>query len=77
LHGAPLLHGAVARLECSAERRVEGGDHVVFVGRIERHWCDPTDRALVFYRGRYAAVADLAGPAPVPELASWPLPIHY
>jgi flavin reductase (DIM6/NTAB) family NADH-FMN oxidoreductase RutF len=77
LHGAPLLDGAVARFECAAERQADGGDHLIFVARVERHWFAPESRALVFHQGRYAAVADSLGPTPVAELASWPLPIHY
>jgi flavin reductase (DIM6/NTAB) family NADH-FMN oxidoreductase RutF len=77
LHGAPLLQGAVARFECSAERLADGGDHLVFIGRVERHWFDPETRPLVFHRGRYAAFEETAGPTPAAEWTGWPLPIHY
>jgi flavin reductase (DIM6/NTAB) family NADH-FMN oxidoreductase RutF len=77
LHGAPLLEGAVARFECRAERRLDGGDHVIFLGLVERHGSAAERSALVFHRGRYGAVADVAAPAPAAELSCWPLPIHY
>jgi flavin reductase (DIM6/NTAB) family NADH-FMN oxidoreductase RutF len=82
LHGAPLLDGAVARVECTAHERLDGGDHVIFVGRVDRHWAASERAALVFHRGRFAQVADLPGNTPAAELAdaafaSWPLAMHY
>ena len=82
LHGAPLLDGAVARLECTAQERIDGGDHVIFLGRVDRHWTAPERAALVFHRGRFAQVADLPRNAPAAELAdlalaNWPLAMHY
>jgi flavin reductase (DIM6/NTAB) family NADH-FMN oxidoreductase RutF len=77
LHGAPLLDGVCARFECTAHDQLDGGDHVILVGRVERHWADPGSPALVFHRGRYAQLADPLAVRPAPELASWPLPIHY
>jgi flavin reductase (DIM6/NTAB) family NADH-FMN oxidoreductase RutF len=75
LHGAPLLDGAVARFECSARQTFDGGDHVVFLARIERYTCDQTAAPLVFHRGRYGVVStsrDAGMPPP-----DWPLSIHY
>jgi flavin reductase (DIM6/NTAB) family NADH-FMN oxidoreductase RutF len=82
LHGAPLLDAAVAWLECTARERIDGGDHVIFVARVDRHWAAPERRALVFHRGRFAQVAELPGPGPAaelgdPALAGWPLAMHY
>lgn len=34
--GAPLLHGAAATFECFNRSRYEEGDHVIFVGEVER-----------------------------------------
>ena len=31
---AVLAHGAFATLECSAERRLDGGDHEIIMGRV-------------------------------------------
>jgi flavin reductase (DIM6/NTAB) family NADH-FMN oxidoreductase RutF len=77
LHGAPLLQGAIAHFECTAQERVDGGDHVIFIGRIERHRADADSPPLVFHRGRYAEVADPLTTTPAAQLANWPLPIHY
>lgn len=35
-HGVPLLDGCVARLDCSTERVMEGGDHSIVLGRVLR-----------------------------------------
>ena len=82
LHGAPLLEGAVARLECTAQECVDAGDHVIFVGRVDRHSAAPELAALVFHRGRFAQVASLPGETPAAEFATagfagWPLAMHY
>lgn len=52
LHGLPLIHGAVAWLECAREELLVGGDHRIFVGRVLR--VRTFDRApLVHWRGGY------------------------
>ena len=82
LHGAPLLDAAVAHLECTARDRIDAGDHVIFVGRVDRHSAAPELAALVFHRGRFAQVASLPGQTPTAEFAAagftgWPLAMHY
>jgi flavin reductase (DIM6/NTAB) family NADH-FMN oxidoreductase RutF/DNA-binding IclR family transcriptional regulator len=34
--GLPLIDGSVAQLECRKEASYPGGDHVVFIGRVQR-----------------------------------------
>jgi len=34
--GLPLIDGCVAQLECKREATYPGGDHVVFIGRVQR-----------------------------------------
>ena len=47
-----LLTGAAAWLECELTQRYEGGDHTIFVGRVES--ADAGDaQPLVYYRGGY------------------------
>ena len=58
-NGLPLLDGAVAQIICSTWRRYPGGDHEIFVGRVQalRAWDhDP----LVFYRGRASTLRPLS-----------------
>lgn len=56
--GAPLLDGCVARFQCRTEQVFEGGDHLIFLGRVTDFDADPERQPLVFYRGRYSNVGD-------------------
>ena len=59
---APLLHGALAHFECEPYAHHDGGDHVVFIGRVVRFTAAPGGEPLVFFRGRYHGVSrDEAG----------------
>ena len=51
--GAPLLDGAAATFECFNRSRYEEGDHVIFVGEVERcsHRADASP--LLFHGGRF------------------------
>lgn len=51
--GAPILDGAVAVFECFNRSRYDEGDHVIFVGEVER--CSHVEGAapLLFHGGRY------------------------
>ncbi len=51
--GAPVLAGCAAVFECRCEQRFEGGDHVIFLGHVERF--DHEERTpLAFHAGAYA-----------------------
>lgn len=53
--GAPILAGSAAVFECSTYARYDGGDHEIFVGRVERH--GRSDAApLLFANGRLSSV---------------------
>jgi flavin reductase (DIM6/NTAB) family NADH-FMN oxidoreductase RutF len=50
--GVPLIEGAVAWLECTPWQAVDGGDHLMLLGRVEESFS--ADRPpLVFHDGRY------------------------
>ena len=51
--GAPLLHGAAASFECFNRSRYEEGDHVIFVGEVERCTHLAGASPLLFHGGRY------------------------
>lgn len=53
--GAPLLAGAVASFECFNRSRYEEGDHVIFVGEVERCSHTPGASPLLFHGGRFYA----------------------
>jgi len=50
--GPPVIVGAAAHFECRNEFRHYGGDHIIFIGHVERFAY--TDRpTLLFCRGKY------------------------
>jgi len=51
--GAPILEGAAAVFECFNRSRYEEGDHVIFVGEVERCEHRPDATPLIFHGGRY------------------------
>ena len=53
ISGAPLLAGAAATFECFNRSRYEEGDHVIFVGEVER--CNHRAGALplLYHGGRF------------------------
>lgn len=52
LGGAPILDGTSACLQCTKVASYPGGDHVVFLGRVE-HIRQSNKRPLAFGGGRY------------------------
>ncbi len=51
--GVPLLDGAAAVFECFNRSRYEEGDHVIFVGEVERCERRAGAHPLIFHGGRY------------------------
>ncbi|MDF3831381.1 flavin reductase family protein [Cupriavidus basilensis] len=59
-NGLPILANALAWFECHNRSRYDEGDHVIFVGEVER--CGVHDNAgnpLVFHDGRFATTDPL------------------
>jgi len=56
--GAPILKGALAAFECAAHHQYDGGDHVIFVGRVLRMASLADARPLLYVRGHYTRLAD-------------------
>ena len=53
LCGAPLLRGAAASFECFNRSRYEEGDHVIFVGEVERCAQRPGASPLLYHGGKF------------------------
>lgn len=51
--GAPVLHDALAWLDCALATSYEGGDHVIFIGSVLASGCGPAHDALIFFGGRF------------------------
>jgi len=59
-HGTPVLHGALAYLECSLRHAEDAGDHTIFIAEVE----DVVVREgepLLYFRRRYYDVGAVKG----------------
>lgn len=54
--GVPLIDGAAAQFQCVCESRHDGGDHVIFIGRVIG-FAYSNAEPLVYHRGNYANLA--------------------
>ncbi|MGO4188630.1 flavin reductase [Pseudarthrobacter sp. TAF60_1] len=66
-HGDPLLEGAIAHFECVTESVIDGGDHHILVGRVER-FARFDGAPLLFAQGQYGV--PVAHPDAIPASAS-------
>ncbi|MDO8773460.1 MAG: flavin reductase [Burkholderiaceae bacterium] len=55
IDGVPLIDGCAAYLECSTEATYPGGDHLLFLGRVERI-VGSARKPLAFGAGKYMVV---------------------
>jgi len=67
-----VLPGSAAVFHCAPWAVHEGGDHLLFIGRVTSFQAHRERRPLVFSRGRYAALE-----AEMRSDAEWPLAMHY
>ncbi|HET7335973.1 MAG TPA: flavin reductase family protein [Rhizomicrobium sp.] len=56
--GPPALCDALAYFECARYAVHEAGDHTILIGRVLRFAKREAGEPLVFFRGRYGALAD-------------------
>ncbi len=61
--GAPILPGSLASIDCRVEARHDGGDHVIYVGRVLRLESRRHGQPLLFSRGSYRALGERLGVA--------------
>lgn len=55
--GCPLIEPSLATFECAPFAVHEGGDHLIIIGRVLRFNMVTEGEPLVFFRGRYHAIA--------------------
>ena len=60
-HDLPLVERALSHFECRLEARHEGGDHVIFVGRVLSFGHNAKRKPLLYYRGRYRGLSERDG----------------
>ena len=55
----PYIRGTLAAIQCRIEQVVDGGDHVIVLGRVVDFHDGPPAAPLVYFRGRYCTLRDL------------------
>jgi flavin reductase (DIM6/NTAB) family NADH-FMN oxidoreductase RutF len=56
-HGTPVLHGALAYLECRLHTAQDAGDHTIFIAEVEDVVVREGD-PLLYFRGKYWRLGD-------------------
>ncbi len=58
--GVALLQGSLAQLDCTLEEIHSGGDHGIFVGRVQQIIVDEEQapNPLLYFKGRYKQLED-------------------
>ena len=54
--GVPLLRNSIATMECETVKIYEGGDHQIFLGRVEHCEVTQLDHPLLYFRGKYQRI---------------------
>ncbi|MBC7900096.1 MAG: flavin reductase family protein [Saprospiraceae bacterium] len=57
IEGVPVLAGCLVNLECRVQNFYDGGDHSLFVGRVEKATI-MDGSPLVYFHGNYRALTD-------------------
>ena len=58
--GSPILVDALASFDCETTSMHDGGDHVIFVGRVLRLRAGVDGRPLLYFRGAYRQINDVS-----------------
>jgi flavin reductase (DIM6/NTAB) family NADH-FMN oxidoreductase RutF len=69
LGGAPVLAGCAATIECVVVNEHVVGDHVLFLGRVERYAYEHA-APLLFFNGKYIQGVDLMTASVAPSAAA-------
>lgn len=54
--GSPILRQAHASFDCSVHERIDAGDHIVMLGRVEQVGHGEGGQPLLFHRGQYSQI---------------------
>lgn len=54
--GCPIIDGSIAYLDCELHEALEGGDHIIAVGRVVAASYDPSVNPLMYFRRGYRTV---------------------
>lgn len=51
--GTPIISSSLASIECDRHAAYDGGDHMIFVGRVRRARFEPRRDPLLYFKGKY------------------------
>lgn len=57
--GSPILRDTLASFECRTEATYDGGDHLIFLGRVMRLDHRKGGRPLLYFRGAYSRIEEI------------------
>lgn len=57
-HGTPVLHDALAYLECRLQTAQDAGDHTIFIAEVEEVVFLREGDPLIFFRGKYRTIGE-------------------
>jgi len=58
--GSPILPGTLASFDCVTDARHDGGDHIIFIGRVLKLGFASEGTPLLYYRGKYDQLAKVS-----------------
>ena len=56
--GCPILTDTLAGFECKTQHIYDGGDHLIFVGRVQKMRVSQSGDPLLYFRGGYRHIRD-------------------
>lgn len=57
--GCPILTDALASFECKTQHIYDGGDHLIFVGRVDKLRYNSEGPPLLYFRGAYHRIGEV------------------
>ncbi len=54
-NGAPIIMGASAFFECDFHKAIDGGDHILFIGKVTHHGVNEKN-PLLFHNGMFKTI---------------------
>ena len=51
--GSPILAGSLASFDCATHAVHDGGDHLIFIGKVRQAWFEPHRDPLLYFRGKF------------------------
>lgn len=57
-HGVRLIENSLAHIECAVHQVLDGGDHLIIIGKVEQIEAQTGGQPLLYFRGAYADLGE-------------------